>query len=273
MTPSKEQILERNRLEYDDAADPYWRLTVYDAFHDGWWFANIGGRHVLDALGRFAGLGPGSRVLELCSGLADTCRYLASAFGCEVTGVEMNRYQVEQGRQRLEARDPQAAGRVRLLEGDVLEWRPDELYDAVCAFDSLMLLEDRRGALRTASAALRPGGRALFADVLAGPNFTPRVERHIWEEDGILNLPTPGQQRDLLLATGFVDVELLDLTSLGVACFDAMARASEAHRPVLVDAKGEERYESWLRNCRFYREAFGARALVYTRISGVKPGA
>jgi SAM-dependent methyltransferase len=273
MMPSKEQILERNRLEYDDAADPYWRLTVYDAFHDGWWFANIGGRHVLDALGRFAGLGPGKRVLELCSGLADTCRYLASAFGCEVTGIEMNRYQVEQGRQRLETCDPQAAGRVRLLEGDVLEWRPDELYDAVCAFDSLMLLEDRQGALRTASAALRPGGRALFADVLAGPNFTPRVERHIWEEDGILNLPTPGQQRDLLLATGFVDVELLDLTPLGVACFDAMVRASEAHRPVLVDAKGEERYESWLRNCRFYREAFGERALVYTQISGVKPGA
>ncbi|MFP5287464.1 MAG: methyltransferase domain-containing protein, partial [Thermoanaerobaculia bacterium] len=184
MTPSKEQILERNRLEYDDAADPYWRLTVYDAFHDGWWFANIGGRHVLDALGRFARLGPGSRALELCSGLADTCRYLASAFGCEVTGIEMNRYQVEQGLQRLEACDPQAAGRIRLLEGDVLEWRPDELYDAVCAFDSLMLLEDRQGALRTASAALRPGGRALFADVLVGPNFTPRVERHIWEEDG-----------------------------------------------------------------------------------------
>jgi len=261
--PSKEQILERNRLEYDDAADPYWRLTVYDAVHGGWWFANIGGRSALDWIAERAGLGPGSEVLELCSGLGDTCRYLASRFGCRLTGVELNPQQVEQARERLAGRGPELAPRIRFVQGDVLAWRPGRRYDAVCALDSLMLLEDRRKVLASALAALRPDGRAAFADVLAGPAITAGIRDFIWREDGILGIPTlAGQERELAEA-GFAGIAIQDRTDLAVECFSRIEEATHRHREELIRAKGEERYRSWLDNAIVYRRYFEEGALVY----------
>lgn len=265
--PSKAAILERNRLEYDDAADPYWRLTVYDAFHDGWWFASIGGARILDFLAGYAALGAESEVLEICSGLGDTCRYLAARHGCRVTGVEWNSRQVAQARRRLRALDPEAAARVRLLRADALAWEPDRRYDAAIAIDSLMLLEDRPRAVATLRAALAPGGKLVAADVLAGERISDEVRRFIWEEDGILDLPSPTEQAAMLASAGFAHVEVADLTEVGEACFAAMVRESERHRAVLVAAKGEARYARWLRNARIYRDAFAHRTLAYTRLA------
>ena len=90
---SDAELLEKNRI-YDTAADDIWRRVVYDPVHDGWEFTNMGGRHVLDYVGRLAQASPGRRVVELCSGLGDTCRYLARVFDCEVTGIELNPRQI-----------------------------------------------------------------------------------------------------------------------------------------------------------------------------------
>lgn len=265
--PTKEQILERNRLEYDDAADPYWRLTVYDAVHGGWWFANIGGREALDWIGARAGLGADAEALELGSGLGDTCRYLAERFGCRATGIEINPQQVDQARERLGRCAPELRTRVRFLEGDVLAWRAPRPYRAVYAIDTLMLLEDRRAVLAAVRGALAPGGCAAFADVLAGPAITPEVRGFIWREDGILDLPTVAGQREQLAAAGFRGIEIADRTGLAVDCFARVEEASGRHREALVGAKGEERYQSWLDNADTYRRLFEERALVYTLIA------
>ncbi len=263
MNPTRRQILERNRLEYDDAADPYWRLTVYDAVHDGWWFSSIGGRRALDWVAGRAGLGPGSEVLELCSGLGDACRYLAQRCGCRLTGVEINRRQVGSARRRLALGSPELRRRVRLVRGDVLGLRGSGRYDVVYALDSLMLLADRAGILATARALLRPGGHAAFADVLAGPACTPEVRRFVWEEDGILGLPDPAGQLEQLAGAGFQAAEILDRTDLAVDCFARVEAASVEHREELIAAKGEARYRSWLDNAGTYGRYFRDGALVY----------
>lgn len=265
--PGKEEILERNRLEYDDAADPYWRLTVYDAVHGGWWLASIGGRAALDWIGGRTRLGPGAEALELGSGLGDTCRYLAERFGCRATGIEINPQQVEQARRRLERRAQELRERVRFVEGDVLAWRAPHPFQAVYAIDTLMLLEDRPAVLAAVRAALVPGGCAAFADVLAGPAITPAVRDFIWREDGILGLPTIDEQRGQLAAAGFEDVEIVDRTGLAVDCFARVEEASERHRAALVEAKGEDRFRSWIGNAVTYRRLFEERALVYALIA------
>jgi len=261
--PTKGAILERNRIEYDDAADPYWRLTVYEPSHRGWGFASVAGRRILDEGAARAGLGPGSRALELCSGLGDTCRYLASRHGCRVTGVEINRHQVTRAAARLARLDPEAAARVDYVEADVLDWRPPDRYDLVLAVDALLLLEDRGRALATARAALAPGGLLAVADVFAGPAITERVREYVWSEDGILGLPTPAEQVADLAAGGFVEVETADWTGLAVDCFRRMIDASHRHRDALVAAKGPARYRRWMRNARLYRRWFDRRVLVY----------
>lgn len=270
--PSKEEILRRNAIEYDDAADPYWRLTVYQPSHGGWWFSNVGGRRVLDDAARAAPLGPDDRVLELCSGLGDTCRYLAHRYGCRITGVEINSHQVRQARSRLTSLAPELTDRVRFEAGDVLRWRPEERFDAVVAVDALSLLEDRAGALDTAFRALRPGGLLLVADTLAGPGISAGVRGYVWEEDGLLNLPDPEGQERLLRQAGFRPAGRADLSSRGQELFRSMEAESLHHRGRLVAAKGERRWRRWLRNARLYGHWFGSGVLLYHRVLARRPG-
>lgn len=256
-----------NRVEYDDAADVFWRLTVFDAVHDGWWFACIGGRTVLDFVGERGQLTGRSHALELCSGIGDTCRYLATTYGCAVRGIDVNDLQVERARNRVAAFDIES--RVRFVHADVLNWTPSQAYDVVYAVDALMLLEARDRALRTAHAALRGTGLLIFADVLAGPHMTRSVQAFVRAEDGITALPTPQAQVATLSTIGFTCVEVRDLTELAVDCFARIAAASVAYERVLVRAKGRDRYRRWLRNARLYRRWFANRTLVYTLIAAV----
>jgi sarcosine/dimethylglycine N-methyltransferase len=62
----EEEILLKNQI-YNHAADPLWRLAVYEPVHDGWEFTNMGGRQVLDFIGMQAGLDSGKEVLESCT--------------------------------------------------------------------------------------------------------------------------------------------------------------------------------------------------------------
>jgi sarcosine/dimethylglycine N-methyltransferase len=265
-TPSKQRILHRNRLEYDDAADAYWRLTVYEAVHGGWWFANIGGQQVLDVVGNHASLGPGRAALEIGSGLGDTCRYLALRYGCETIGVEINPRQVRRARIRLIAQSPQLFRQVRFVRADVLQWRPHRRFEAAFGVDSLMLLEDRRAALRRVGAALAPGASLVVADVLAGPRIAPALRRFMWKEDGILNLPTLAEQVAMLEAIGFVDLNHTDLTSFAAACFERVEAATLKWKSRLIRAKGRARYDRWLRSARLYRQWFGERAITYSLV-------
>ncbi len=261
--PTRDEILALNHQEYDDATDPYWCLTVYAAFHDGWRFTNIGGRRVLDLLGREARLAEGVEVLELCSGLGDTCRYLAQHYSCHVTGIELNEHQFRQAVATRAGLDAELAARLRYVHADLLSWRPAAAFDAVYSVDALMFLDDRETALRTAHAALRPAGRLVLGEVIAGPHMSPAVREFIWDEDGILNLPDADAQARLLADCGFTEIRHEDWSAMAETCFATMEATSLEHRQVLIEAKGEARYERWLRNAGLYRAAFRSGALAY----------
>lgn len=264
LSARQRDILRRNHLEYDDADDLYWRKTVYEPVHEGWSFASIGGRHVLEVLSDAARLGPHSRVFELCCGLAETCVYLAERHGCRVTGVEMNRHQVARARRRLVERN---ARDVEVVHADVARWEPGARYTAGVCIDSLMLLDDPARAMKTAARALEPGGLLVVADVLAGIRVTSAIRRFAWSEDGIVSLLSPTEHDRVLEAAGFTRVARFDRTDLAVTCFERMIAASHAHRAALIAAKGRQRYARWVGNASRYLQLFRSGALQYSIVT------
>jgi len=173
-----------NHREYDRGVDPLLQLLVYGPVHGGWAFTNVGGHRVLDHLGARAALRSGSRVLELCCGLADTCRYLAIRYGCAVTGLELNHAQVEAARVRLAA-DRIGGPRVRVVEADALAWTPDRGYDAVLTVDALMMIHAVDRALAAAFAALRPGGVLVLGEVVPFTTKEFDLLRFLAERSGL----------------------------------------------------------------------------------------
>lgn len=257
------ELAARNRELYDNAGDPVWHLAVYGPVHEGWQFINLGGRRLLDLIAERAGLARGVNAVDLCSGLADPCLYLAQHYGCSVAGVELNPQQVARARLRRAQAPKEAATRVRLIAGDVLRWRPRRLYDVALSIDSLMLIGDVPRFLRQACRCLRPGGSLLVATVVAGPAVTDTVRRFAWEVDGMINLPSPGEYAPLVAAAGFESYSAEDLTPLACAGAEKMDAALACQRDQVIELQGEETFRGWQQVGEFYLRAFRSGQLAY----------
>lgn len=251
---SDAELLEKNRI-YDTASDDIWRRVVYDPVHGGWEFTNMGGRHVLDRVGRLAEASPGRSVVELCSGLGDTCRYLAREFDCRVTGVELNPHQIERAREKV-AGDAEAAGRIDFVESDVRSWEPARPFDVAFSLDSLMLVNDVAGLLPKVHSALRPGGAVALAEMTAGPNVTDELLKFVWELDGMITVPAPQGYVEMLGEAGFSEVEVEDLTGLAEDCFRLMSAALNEQEGALLETMGAAEYEGWCKLTDFYHRCF-----------------
>src|SRR5689334_174586 len=116
-------VREKQLQVWDVSDDPRWRLTVYEPLWGGKIYANNGGPALLDYMGAYVGLGPEHSLLELGSGMGDACEYVASHFGCRVTGLEMSARQIERARARH--RDRRSRG-FDFVEADMLQWEPSE---------------------------------------------------------------------------------------------------------------------------------------------------
>lgn len=261
MNVTDADVAAKNHI-YDGAASALWQWLVYEPVHDGWAFANIGGAAALDAIARVAGLTPESRVLELCCGVGDTCRYLAERTGCAVVGVDINARQIAAAQQRLATRRP-ARGHVELIHADVRSLDAGARFDLVYALDSLVLLPDLPGVLARARQLLRPGGWFAAAEVIAGSRLTPRFRQHVWDEDGFISLVTAPEYVALLGDAGFAGAAAASHRQEATRCFQMIWREAGRRREDIVAAYGPGAYHEWRRLSAIYVRAFREQWLSY----------
>jgi cyclopropane fatty-acyl-phospholipid synthase-like methyltransferase len=262
------EVLARNCTLYDHADDRIWRLAVYDPVHGGRRFTNIGGRYVLDQIGRYAGCGPDTRAVELCCGMGDTCTYLAEQFGCRVLGFDLNANQIRRALERAATLPADVAARLTFLRKDARAWDDREAHDLVYCIESLMLVNDVPGVIGRAAGALRPRGSLLLAELTAGPACREEFLRRAWEMDGMIDLPSPAGYVDMLSVHGIEGVEVEDLTDRAVACFATIQRSLGTNRERLAESCPAEAIRGWTDAVAFYLEAFRARVFGYTFFSG-----
>lgn len=262
---SDAELLEKNRI-YDEAANALWRTVVYEPVHDGWEFTNMGGRAILDYVGEFAEASATKRVLELCSGLGDTCCYLAKKYDCHMTGVELNRHQLAHAIQKA-ARDPKLAEKVEFIEGDVRHWQPEQLFDVAFTLDSLMLVNSVDEILRNVHTALKPGGVVVLTEMTSGPNVTAELLNIIWRIDGMITVPPPLGYHEMLAAAGFSDIEITDVTFLAEDCFRQMAGVVQTQKEKLLELIDATEIGNWEKLTQFYLDCFRNEQFSYSRIT------
>jgi len=249
---------------YDTATSAIWQLAVYEPVHRGWEFTNVAGAELLDLIADKARLDPSHQVVELCSGTGAVARYLGGRYGCAVTGIEINEFQLRHARER-------GGDGLRFLHGDAQSWQPDREYDLALAVDSLSLLADPVAALRTAWRALRPGGLLAVADTVAGPEMVPQVRDRAWELDGLRPLPGRSATVSMLHAAGFDDVHLVDVTDQAVDCFSRISRALRDRFREIAAVTTSAELDEWHRSTSFYLQSFRTRQLTYWRGTARRP--
>lgn len=214
-------------------------LTAEDLFP--WDQDHYGGLEAVDALARLARIGTGTRVLDVCAGLAGPARFLASRRGCRVTGLELNA-----GRAAGAARLTAMVGlgdRVRVVRGDATALPFAEgAFDACISEEGLLHVPDKAAVAREAHRVLRPGGRLAFTDWIARPALGDGERRRLEEWMAAVTLPTLEGYRALLGRAGFVSVAAEDLSDEWRAILRERLAMYRALRADTVARLGEARY-------------------------------
>jgi SAM-dependent methyltransferase len=120
------------------------------------------------------------RTLELASGTGRVLLPIAQA-GCEITGIDLSPHMMQKCRERLEHEPEDVRGRVRLVQGNMVDFSTGESYAlAIIPARSLQILiepREQEACLRTIVAHLQPRGR-LVIDVF-NPSF-PMLFEEKW---------------------------------------------------------------------------------------------
>jgi O-methyltransferase StaMB len=149
------------------------RLFYGDSFHLGYfrnWTSTLA--EALDAhtdlVAEFAHVSSSTAVLDVGCGVAAPALRIAGRFGCRVTGINVSREQVRQGRELIAARG--LSGLVDIRRGDarVLDF-PDSSFDAIicleAAGDICVTSADKDQLVAELHRVLRPGGHVGFSDL------------------------------------------------------------------------------------------------------------
>lgn len=133
-------------------------LAPVDEFH-------IGGRLATEAFMKALDLSSDSKVVDLGCGLGGPARYVASATGAHVTGVDLTAEFVETGRALTDWTG--LSDRVELIEGSVLALPlSSNSMDAAYMIHVGMNIADKAGIAREARRVLKPGGIFAIYDVM-----------------------------------------------------------------------------------------------------------
>lgn len=133
-------------------------LASVDEFH-------LGGRPATRHLCERMTVAGDDHVLDIGCGIGGTARFLASEFGCSVTGIDLTPEYIDVAREL--SRWVGLADRNEFVVGDALDTRAAaDTFDAAVLVHVGMNIADKHGAFAEARRVLRPGGVFGVYDIM-----------------------------------------------------------------------------------------------------------
>jgi ubiquinone/menaquinone biosynthesis C-methylase UbiE len=179
-------------------------LAPVDEFHSG-------GRNATVRLAQLAQINGSERVLDVGCGIGGPSRYLASKFGCQVTGLDLTADFIALA--GMLAQRTRLSDKVTYRQGDALDLPfADASFDLVWSQNAAMNIADRDRLYAEMRRVLTPSGRLALQEIAAGPGGEPFYPTPWAGDKSISFLVTPQATRAALERIGFRAVAWQDTT-------------------------------------------------------------
>lgn len=206
------------------------------------------GRVATKDLAELAAFKPGTRVLDLGSGLGGPARFLAVTYGCDVTGVDLMPEFCAVASEL--SRRTGLAERTRFRQGNAMALSFDDgAFDCVWTIQAQMNIPDKHRLYSEIARVLRVGGQLVFQDICAGDGRPLDFPVPWATEESQSHLITPQDLRALLGAIGLQEHTFRDVSAPILAWQDANRPPAGAPPPlgmhlVLGERHAEKRANS-----------------------------
>ncbi len=215
----REQGKNTDELAVDD-------LAAVDEFH-------IRGREATVELADMAGIQESWKVLDIGSGLGGSARFLASRFGCRVVGVDLTPEYCDIARELSSLVRLGGLNEFHCESATAMPFE-DRTFDLAWTQHVQMNIADKPELYRETARVLRPGGRFVFHDILAGAAGPPHFPVPWANEPGMSFLISPDALKALLEKSGFRIITWRDTTDISREWFlQTMRRIQEVGAPPL----------------------------------------
>jgi len=224
-------------------------------------------RKATEELARMLAPTPDDRVIDVGSGLGGPARYLATTYGCRVSGVDLTEEFVAAATELTRRTGLQ--DRVDFRQGSGLALPvPDALFDLAWTQNVAMNIADRPSWYAELRRVLKRGGRLAIQDVAQGPGGPLHYPVNWADTADISFLRTPEETKAQLQAAGFDILVWEDNSDVAIA--EAEAGRGGGRQPLGIHLVVGESFRQKMQNSR--RNMLEKRTLLINAVLRSRPG-
>jgi len=189
-------------------------LMAFDEFH-------VRGRLATKELCELAGINDKMHVLDIGSGLGGPSRFLAANYGCRVTGIDITREYCELA--EVFAEKFNLNKKLNYHCGSATELPFDDCsFEAVWTQHTAMNIKNKTKLYAESARVLKPAGKFIIYDILAGANQPVYYPVPWARTDDISFLATPVEMKTYLNKSDMDIIHWSDKTQIAIEWFQSM---------------------------------------------------
>jgi sarcosine/dimethylglycine N-methyltransferase len=270
-------VVDSTQSYYDGPADEIYRTIWADNIHLGV-PPNADASHIEamehtnKLMAEMVDLRPGMRVVDLGCGYGSTARYLASNYGCHVTGTNISQKELSLARERAAG-----ASLENLLSFEYGDFHDIPYaygsFDVVWSQEAFLHAYDKRRVLSECKRVLTPGGTLIFTDILVRRD-TPEADRaRIYDRVKSPDMWDGEDYEGAINALGFEGQTTLDWSEYVARSYGWVLDRLEENREAIEPRAGKETVDNTLKALAFWVQSAQAGKIGWALFKASKPQA